>query len=221
MANEKPEEDSNSPSGNGIIERIELRGAGGVTAKVTLTGGSSFFISWDFIASEDLYHGKELSPEAIDRIRQASKRQEACNKALRFLSLRDHSVFELREKLRNKGFPQDVIEQVLESLRREGVLSDERFAVNYLSSRIRRNPEGYAVLYSRLLQKGLNRETALKALEEVYTSEAERELLDRLYEKLTIKAPVPEEELIQRLQAKGFSYSRIREYLRERKDSDY
>jgi len=57
--------------------------------------------------------------------------QKAYDKALRLLTSRDHSVFELRSKLIQRGFSSDVARRVIEECRRLNLVDDERFARNY------------------------------------------------------------------------------------------
>lgn len=54
--------------------------------------------------------------------------QSVKNKAVDFLSRREYSVQELREKLQSKGFDGALIEQVVQTLLEAGYLSDERYA---------------------------------------------------------------------------------------------
>ena len=55
--------------------------------------------------------------------------------AVRLLSRRDHSVFELERKLRLREFPQDEIDNALEDLIKRDYLSDERFSEAYIHIR--------------------------------------------------------------------------------------
>ncbi|HHJ35005.1 MAG TPA: regulatory protein RecX [Gammaproteobacteria bacterium] len=55
--------------------------------------------------------------------------------AVRLLSRREHSAFEIRDKLLQRDFEEDEIEQVIEELQRGGWLSDERFAEAYVRMR--------------------------------------------------------------------------------------
>ena len=61
------------------------------------------------------------------------------NKALDLVSRREHSRYELMQKL-NKRFPETmpIIEDVLVKLAANNILDDERFAEMYLSSRARK-----------------------------------------------------------------------------------
>ena len=61
------------------------------------------------------------------------------NKALDLVSRREHSQFELIQKL-NKRFPETmpIIEEVVKKLAVNNILNDERFAEMYLNSRARK-----------------------------------------------------------------------------------
>ena len=61
------------------------------------------------------------------------------NKALDLVSRREHSRFELLQKL-NKRFPEteNLIEEALDKLQANNILNDERFAEMYLNSRARK-----------------------------------------------------------------------------------
>ena len=61
------------------------------------------------------------------------------NKALDLVSRREHSCYELIQKL-NKRFPETmhIIEDVVQKLVRNNILNDERFAEMYLNARARK-----------------------------------------------------------------------------------
>ena len=51
------------------------------------------------------------------------------------LARREHSAFELRRKLQQKDFVETDIEQTIDQLEHEGLLSDQRFAESYIHMR--------------------------------------------------------------------------------------
>ena len=55
--------------------------------------------------------------------------------AVRLLSRREHSAFEIRDKLRKREFDDKEIEQTIIELQEGGWLSDERFAEAYIRMR--------------------------------------------------------------------------------------
>lgn len=77
--------------------------------------------------------------------------------ALRLLTRREHSLKELSNKLKQKGFSFDEINEALDSCQRLDLQSDQRFTEQYIRSRIR---QGYGPLKIRqeLKTKGIDSE---------------------------------------------------------------
>lgn len=101
------------------------------------------------------------------------------DKALGYLAMREHSERELEVKLSQKGYKSSDIKDTLSSLKEEGYLSDERFASAFISSRMRKMPEGRHILMMRLMEKGVSRETARCALDQYFEENGE-EIKDRI-----------------------------------------
>ena len=59
----------------------------------------------------------------------------ARNSAMRLLGRREHSRAELRGKLVGRGFENDSVEELLQGLEDQDLLSDERFAMSLIASR--------------------------------------------------------------------------------------
>ena len=59
----------------------------------------------------------------------------ARNSAMRLLARREHSRTELRGKLMDRGFENDLVEELLQGLEDQDLLSDERFAISLVASR--------------------------------------------------------------------------------------
>ena len=99
------------------------------------------------------------------------------DKAIKLLSLREHTEKELRAKLEDKGFSGEDIDSTIERLKTEGYLSEERFASAFIRSRLRKNPEGRPLLLSRLSEKGSPRDIAVAALDEAWEEKMWKEPL--------------------------------------------
>jgi regulatory protein len=59
----------------------------------------------------------------------------ALDTAIRMLARREHSAFELRRKLQQKGIGEAEIEEAIVRLQQEGLLSDQRYAESYIHMR--------------------------------------------------------------------------------------
>ena len=87
----------------------------------------------------------------------------ARNSAMRLLSRREHSRAELRGKLVGRGFENDLVEELLQGLEDQDLLSDERFAMSLIASRAE---TGYGPnrIGVELRNRGVSEELAREAL---------------------------------------------------------
>lgn len=76
---------------------------------------------------------------------------EALNCALRLLARREHSAYELGEKLVQKGHEKSLIPDVLNEVQRLGLQSDDRFAQSLFRLRL---SQGYGPLKIRQILQG-------------------------------------------------------------------
>jgi len=85
--------------------------------------------------------------------------------AMNMLARREHSVFELTRKLQQKDFPSELINEVIERLVVDNLLSDERYAEAYLRMRSAR---GYGLQRIRMemQERGVADELISQAIEE-------------------------------------------------------
>lgn len=79
-------------------------------------------------------------------------------KSLSFLSFRQRSEKEIREYLRKKNAPVEVIEKIMSSLKEYKFINDEEFARMWIESRNRASPRAERVLKMELKQKGIAKE---------------------------------------------------------------
>jgi len=78
----------------------------------------------------------------------------ARNKAIQYLANREHSYLELSRKLQNKEYSPDEIEQALNRLVDDNLLSDIRFGEAYVRSKVNQG-QGPVRIHQQLLAKGL------------------------------------------------------------------
>ena len=103
------------------------------------------------------------------------------NKALDLVSRREHSQYELIQKL-NKRFPETmpIIEEVVKKLAVNNILNDERFAEMYLNSRARKGFGPKKIEMELNFKKVDSSLTAIAIAEyESWTENAQNELLKK------------------------------------------
>lgn len=111
--------------------------------------------------------GAELSEEKIKQLQAEDAKERAIQQALLFLSYRARSESEIRQNLRKHEIPEDVIEQTLEHLRRDGLANDDQFARAWVENRSEFRPRSRRLMALELRRKGLDEESASAALAQV------------------------------------------------------
>tara|TARA_Y100000741_G_scaffold292696_1_gene232968 strand:- start:645 stop:1139 length:495 start_codon:yes stop_codon:yes gene_type:complete len=88
----------------------------------------------------------------------------ARKKAMDFLALREYGQKELINKLRSKGFSDEVSSSVVERLTEDGLQNDSRFIESFIRSRIKQG-KGQLKITQELEQKNLPSQSIFRALD--------------------------------------------------------
>ncbi len=107
--------------------------------------------------------------------------KQAKLKALSLLTDMDRTEVQLRQKLKQKAFEDDVVEQAIEYVKSFGYIDDAKYARHFVESRKRTKSK--QEMAAMLSQKGVDRECIADALEECYTSEDAVEAIRHFAEK--------------------------------------
>ena len=141
-------------------------------------------------------------------------------RAARLLAAKQRSVEELREKLSaTRGATKLMVDEAIERLREYGYLDDAKFAQSYASLRLRERPIGRRRLQRDLWLKKVDKQTVESALDEVFESTPEDDLIDRAIAKrirLRGKPKTREEakKLFDHLLRQGFEFELVSEKVR-------
>jgi len=88
----------------------------------------------------------------------------ARKKAMDFLALREYGQKELINKLRSKGFSDEISSSVVERLSEDGLQNDSRFIESFIRSRIKQG-KGQLKITQELEQKNLPSQSIFSALD--------------------------------------------------------
>lgn len=137
---------------------------------------------------------------------------KALGAAYRLLAYRPRTHAELRQRLERR-FPQEVVEEVLNTLQDDGLLDDAAFAQAFVRSRTAQRPRSGALLRSELQGHGVSREVAEAAVagldEEALAAQAAARALKRLT-RASASPPDVRRRLWSYLRRRGFSGETIR-----------
>lgn len=115
-------------------------------------------IYYDVYLNASLFKGDDLSLKRIEELKLTNAEYEIKNSAFRYLSNRNHSILELKNKLKKKGYDTTVIGKVIDDLKDKKYLNDQTFAENFVRNRVDRRKEGVMKITSELYKKGITRE---------------------------------------------------------------
>lgn len=163
--------------------------------------------------------GVTLTPSLYRQLHDAEGLVAVREACLRYLSGRDHSSFELKQKVGKKGYNEEDIERVIQHLSASGYLNDENFAAKFVQEKTELNQWGPKKIRSHLYKKGIER----KIIENVLALKTDDLQLQQICVDLVIKRKrhfLREDDIYKRKQkiyrylaGRGFSGSVIKKSL--------
>ena len=141
--------------------------------------------------------------------------KQAKLKALGLLNYMDRTEAGLRQKLKEKSYSDEVIEQTMDYVKSFGYINDVSYAERYILNK--QNSKSRQEIYMALLQKGISKEDIEQAMEQCYETEEEIEAIRRLCEKKHFLAESSSDAEKQKMYAyllrKGFRSEEVRKVL--------
>ena len=187
--------------------------------RVYIDDDYSFSIPEQDYISNKLYKDMIISEEQLSVIRDKILVAAARERAVRYLTFKDRSEYEILNKLIDAGFDRNVAQNAVNELKAIGYLDDTRFAMKYLSERIRTKALSKKTLGYELKNKGIDNEIIEKALSEFEIDDYEVALREgkRKFGKYDLNDKKIEQKLCRFLLHRGFSYEIVDKVIREMK----
>lgn len=145
--------------------------------------------------------------------------RNARRKAMQLLEHMDRTEKALSDRLRQAGFSERAVADAMSYVKSYGYIDDSRYARTYLAYRM--ETKSRQKLIQELIQKGVDRQTAVEAWEEeaALNQPDEREILKRTIEKKYDRDTQLDEKEMRRLQGylarRGFQFQDISGVLEE------
>ncbi len=182
------EENSSSPRGNKLenfkVIEIIKRGAFGKRYKVLFSGGISLFLLEEVLFKHHIEEGSVFSREEIRLLEEESLYLECERKAFDLLSRSSYSSARLKLKLLSRNFPEMIVDKTIERMNELGYINDEKFAGDWIESRVKRHPEGRMALVAGLIDRGIERNMAERKVNELFPIEKEEKVAEEVYKRL-------------------------------------
>ena len=120
-----------------------------------LDGRFAFSLEARVATREGLEIGQELSADQVEALAKTNQVNRCLSAASRFISYRPRSEFELRERLRQRGFDGDTLEAVIDKLKEQRLVDDIAFAQFWKNNRETFSPRSQWLTKLELKKKGV------------------------------------------------------------------
>lgn len=149
--------------------------------RVVLEGGENFVLYRGEVRKYAIQEGEELPMGQYEEIRSGILAKRAKKRAMHLLEKMDRTEAQLRAKLRQGFYPEDIVEDAIAYVKSFHYLDDARYARNYV--RGQKGKKSQKRIYMDLMGKGIPKGLIAQALEEEYQKGQEQELILKWAEK--------------------------------------
>ncbi|UCD64301.1 MAG: regulatory protein RecX [Candidatus Zixiibacteriota bacterium] len=212
--------------------RIIKLGRSGSRVTITLSNQEKpLIVSEETVHRHRLVDGIVITRSQLEQLRHESELFRCDGETARLLALREHSVGELRTKLKRKEFAGDVIANTIKRYRRQGLLDDARYAFKLSEKLAENRPCGRSYLIAHLQKKQIDRalaeQTAEMTLARHEESEQALRALDKRWRHFSqFELEVARNKAYNYLSRRGFSYDAARKAFEKlinqsKEDSDH
>lgn len=176
----------------------------GNDVEIIFDDGSGLLLDYHVVVDNGIRKNDSLSDEQINYLKNRSELNKIKHQAFRFLSIRNHSSYELKLKLLKKKFLPHLIDEALESLKEKKYLDDQKFSHQLIEEKMKKGKSGSIKIKSELKKKGISRELADKLIDTLDQNqfyENACDLASKKYDQL-----IKKESDFRKIKQKLFSY---------------
>lgn len=191
------------------ITAIETQKRRGNRRSIYVNGEFVAGVGEEVVVDLGLKVGQQVDGEKLAEVLRAEEIRSAREAALTLLDYRSRTQRELEQRLIQKGYSEETIARVIEQLENVDLVNDERFATDWVASRITHRPVGKSRMNWELRRKGVAPEIVEEALEQVDEDKEFEMALDLAERKLGGKAiedPESKRKMAGFLQRRGFHW---------------
>lgn len=206
------------------ITKIEYQKKNKERFNIYIDDEYGFAVDISILIKYSLKKGMELDDALIDDILLAEEEISVYNYGISVLSRYFKSEYELRLKMKNKGFKPQLIDNAISILKEHKYLDDERYCEMFINDKINISKHGVRKIKEALYYKGIDKEIIEEKIKCISAeSEEERALLLGEKKLLNIKENDNRKKmskLSNYLLGKGFEYETVNKTLRKLLNAD-
>ncbi|AEY65966.1 regulatory protein RecX [Clostridium sp. BNL1100] len=193
------------------ITSIEKSNKNKSMASVCIDNKQEFVLPLKRIDALNLTIDKTIEQETLDYILKYEVYAAAKNSAVKFLSLKLRTSYEVIEKLSELGYEESTISQVIKDLTEIDYINDYKYAAKYISEKTKLKPKSIKLMEMELENKGIPNDIICSVIEELNPDDDQvaLELLKKRYSKYSEYDEILIKKMKSYLAGRGFSYNQI------------
>ncbi|NBI27436.1 regulatory protein RecX [Chengkuizengella marina] len=167
----------------------------------------------DILVKHRLLKGEEINETKIKRVVEDEELQIIQRQAIRMISRRVKSRYELKQKLSDKGYEENLIDLTLDQLEKTKYIDDYSYALNLANHRIKYQKKGLKWIEQELSQKGISKVTMNQVIQELDKElefKAAYQLAKKRWDLQSGQPTKKKSKISSFLMRRGFDYSLIR-----------
>lgn len=201
------------------ITKIEYQKRNKERFNIYIDDEYGFSIDINIMIKYSLVKGMELDDALIDDILKSEEKISVYNYGISVLSRAAKSEYELRLKMKNKGFDSMLIENAIIKLKERKYIDDERYCEMFINDKINLSKHGVRKIKEALYYKGVDREIIKEKIKNISAEDEEERAFILAEKKLS---GIKEEDtrkkmakLSNYLIGKGFEYEMVKKIVRK------
>jgi regulatory protein len=139
-----------------IITKITVQKKNKERYNIYLDEEYAFSVDEAILITYHLRKGLEVTKELLEEVVVEDHLRKAYQATINYLSYRMRSIKEVRDYLIKKEFEVDVINKIVDRLKKENYLNDSEFAKAFVQSRLNLTLKGPDAIKRELMEKGIS-----------------------------------------------------------------
>jgi len=157
--------------------------------------------------------GEEVDEVSIKEFRKEYLFRRALNKAVNSIKFSDKCEYDIRKKLKDLYYDEEIIEHSVEKLKTYGYIDDYRYACGYVRKNMRK--KGRRIIEYELDGKHIGRDIVERALNDTYEQDEAETILAIIRKKYSYTDLTDgRNKVMAYLYSKGFDHRKINESIR-------
>ena len=150
--------------------------------EIVLEDGNKILLHEDLILKYELLLKKEIDLDQINKLLSEQNNYLAYDKAIKYISKRMRSFFEVRNYLEKLEIEEHIIDEIIQKLKNQGYLNDKDYSVCYVKDRINLSNDGPYKIINYLRQNKIS-EDIINSSIVVFDKEIQHEKISKLISK--------------------------------------